>query len=375
MSILRPKLALLLRRRPRRRTPYLTRATLQEVTEWQPNWDMVMRLASVDRLQGLMFMQLPDPALEAHVPSGCARRAPGSCHLEEAARNLYPDGRAGPRVAAVRPEDLPVVLLKGMALVATVYEDGGLLLMPVMGMSLSSPATSLEPVTSWPAWAICPLKMRRPGRFRPGHCLRCPQGHPHGHMTWWSWERLVRCPRWRAHCGLAHGPCSEDLLVYPVVTFPESAEAAVTALLGHLCDIAENCPPPHLRNSIGMPFAAGSIATTSRPRHRSPWWPRPGCSKLLSRRPSSTNFRRSTSERCAAWVLGRTVPADEGSLSAEPAVPQALPQGADTWNSGAGSCSQEGASACVLYARRLGAGSQWAAWSLLREWELRRPAA
>ena len=46
--------------------------------------------------------------------------------MEEVARNLYLNGKLADVLERFRAEDLPVVLLKGMALVATVYEDGGL---------------------------------------------------------------------------------------------------------------------------------------------------------------------------------------------------------------------------------------------------------
>lgn len=370
MSILRPELALLLRC-ARVDRPGTSRVTLQEVTEWQPNWDMVMRLASVHRLQGLMFMQLRDPALEAHVPKWVVRQLEAA-YLEEVARNLYLNGKLADVLERFRAEDLPVVLLKGMALVATVYEDGGLRPMCDMDVlvqpgDVTRAGDLLASLGYWPLNNDTFVDSDRVTVFDVHKDIRT--AYDMGGL--WERVRPLPSPVGALRPG-ALVPAPEDLLVHLVVNFSRKCRSRGYGLLGHLCDIAETvrhptsgldwdafCSRVH-RHNVKAKASFALVAATRLLEAPVP-------QAVLDELPA-------IDERALRQVLWSRPYLRMRDLSPRSQPFHRLFPRRRYLEQRCGSRLRRGR-ALVLYARRLGAGSQWAAWSLLREWELRRPAA
>lgn len=88
-------------------------------------WDKLLSIAAYHRVLGPLYSNLRVPELAPRIPSEVMRRLESS-YMTEVARNLYLQAQLARLVERLQSAHVPVVLLKGAALVPAVYEDVGL---------------------------------------------------------------------------------------------------------------------------------------------------------------------------------------------------------------------------------------------------------
>lgn len=88
-------------------------------------WDKLLSIAAYHRVLGPLYSNFRVPELAPRIPSEVMRRLERS-YMTEVARNLHLQAQLAQLVERLRIAHVPVVLLKGAALVPAVYEDVGL---------------------------------------------------------------------------------------------------------------------------------------------------------------------------------------------------------------------------------------------------------
>ena len=88
-------------------------------------WDRVLELASWQKLSGLFYRHLKSPSYAGLVPQEALWRLKEQ-YLRNTARQLYYQTELGRIVAALADDEIPVIVLKGAALIQDVYRGPGL---------------------------------------------------------------------------------------------------------------------------------------------------------------------------------------------------------------------------------------------------------
>jgi hypothetical protein len=215
------------------------------------DWLQLLRLARWHRLEPLLARSLQDrPGIA--VP-GAAMAVLQQARMETVARNLCMRSELPRVVAALGEEDIPVMVLKGAALIETAYEDPSL--RPMLDLDILVPEQEIEQahrviqrlgftaVSQTPAGAA---SMRRHSHQFPAlvsndgrvgidvHRHLLDLDHPLSFDLSGMWDRARASPLGGAHLV----PAAEDLLVHVALHSSASRLWRSDGALGQLGDIA-----------------------------------------------------------------------------------------------------------------------------------------
>lgn len=216
-------------------------------------WGQVVARAQRHRLEGLLFSHLSRPCYSPRLPGPVLEQLRG-LHYLDTARHLYVTGEMGRVFEALRARDIPVMLLKGAALVNTVYADPGL--RPMADVDLLVPEVRAQEAQA----AVCALGYRPWGspedqedaEKRHSHLpVLVGVGKPvvvevHRHIVrldsplHFNIKGFWRRARQATVAGVrVQVPGTEDLLLHLCLNFFLHRRFRSSAALGELCDIAE----------------------------------------------------------------------------------------------------------------------------------------
>jgi hypothetical protein len=212
-------------------------------------WDRVVDMAQWHRLSPLLWRYLRADGQGASVPDGVLdqlHRAAAST----TARNLSLQAALGQVVAALADLGIPAMLLKGAALIETVYPDIGL--RPMGDLDILVPRSSIEEAhgaveaLGYVVWGVRVSRHDASQLARHHHHYPLERGSVtvelHHHVTAATpefdisgfWERAVPGPGPVSHLL----PSPEDLFLHGAVHFSVDRIARLASGLGQLADLA-----------------------------------------------------------------------------------------------------------------------------------------
>jgi hypothetical protein len=224
--------------------------TLSSLLRRPVEWEELRRLARWHRLSGLLFYHLRRPPHAALVPRDLLD-ALRNAYLVTAARHLRSRRELARILAVLKAEDIPVVLLKGAALVGTVYDEPGL--RPMGDFDLLVPRSRLRHAQDVvqrqgydPAedgreehWALhqhLPKLIGAAGQVSievHGHVVRLDGPLAFDIEEFWSRAR----PAPDAAGGLVLAP--EDMVLHLCLNFFRDRRFYSRGAIGQLCDLSE----------------------------------------------------------------------------------------------------------------------------------------